>query len=116
MLLKRFSRLGLTGRILVAPTHVQRPRAHYSHYFVIISSPAHARSLQQTAVAKFLMITINTCRRIAQVRTVRQVHRQPSHVDVVLGHMEPGSVDSVHTDHVRDRRVHVAGRENQVRM
>lgn len=49
-----------------------------------------------------------------QVRIVLEVHREPGHFDVVPGHLEPGSVDRVRVDHVPDRRVHVAGRENQV--
>lgn len=49
-----------------------------------------------------------------QVRTVREVHRQPGHVAVVFGHLEPGGVDSVRNDHVPDRRVHVVDRKNQI--
>lgn len=51
---------------------------------------------------------------VTQVRVVLQVYRQPGHFDVVLGHLEPGSMASVRVDHVPDRRVHVVGRKSQV--
>lgn len=47
---------------------------------------------------------------IIQVRTVREVHRQPGHFGVVLTYLESGSLDSVRFDHVLDRRVHVVHR------
>lgn len=51
---------------------------------------------------------------VLQVRAVRKVYRQPGHFDVVLGDLESGSVGRVLVDDVRDRRVHVVGRKNQV--
>lgn len=49
---------------------------------------------------------------VLQVRAVRKVHRQQGHVAVVLGHLEPRSVDSVCYDHDFDCRMHVVDCEN----
>lgn len=57
---------------------------------------------------------VNTMIAAQQVRTIRKAYRQPGHVAVVFGHLEPGGVDSVRNDHVPDRRVHVVDRQNQI--
>lgn len=77
---------------------------------VQIQSNRFWRALQHSVHSAYtFLLCCNT-----QVRTVREVHRQQGHVNVVLGHLEPRSVDSVRHDHDSDRRVHVVDRENQV--
>lgn len=62
----------------------------------------------------YLFYRMCVCVCALQVRTLFKAHRQSSHFGVVFGHLEPGSVDGICIDHVRDRFVHVADRENQV--